>query len=661
MADYKINLGIFLDDNDLGTQVRALRTNERIRIGVELDDRAIQTQIANIRRQIQELGNIRINIGGNIGGSIGTGRGNNGFMGNINNNISQIMTTANNATHTIQRLRQTLASAKFDNASMDLVTRHLEQMDLAITNVTSRIRHNNLRLNITGTDELGRTVTVLKEINLATGDITNIGKNISQSFGRSREEINQTNAAYREMKSLIGEITNTSIKINNARVAGQEFGALEQKLAALNARYDELEANFAGGFDVNQTRNLSNEWAKVAHDVNTANEAITNARNELAKSIQLKIADGTFTNDIANIESKFAKLSNQSNTTRTGINMVKRALTDMRTTASSNDIEGLIRANERYERALKDVSNQLQINARAEKNAAAAQKLNDNRNAFMSNIDAWLTKNSAAVKKFGSQMLDLKAQAKSCDQVTLTHLQNEFKRLDKEAEAAGLKTQTLGDRIKTQFSKYSSYLSVASVFMYAVRGLRDMFNQVVAIDSAMTELKKVTDETTSSYNQFLTNAASRSKELGTTLEGLVSSTADFARLGYSFEESQGLAEVANIYAVVGDEIEGVEGATESLISTLAAFKDEASGISDTDFAMDIVDKFNEVSNNFAISSGGIGEAMERSASSMRAANNTIDESIALITAANTVVQDPDAVGTAFKTSFLNCLYVQKCA
>jgi TP901 family phage tail tape measure protein len=54
-------------------------------------------------------------------------------------------------------------------------------------------------------------------------------------------------------------------------------------------------------------------------------------------------------------------------------------------------------------------------------------------------------------------------------------------------------------------------------------------------------------------------------------------------------------------------------------------------------------------NNFAISSGGIGEAMKRSASSMKAANNTIDETIALITAANTVVQSPEKVGTAFKT------------
>ena len=120
-------------------------------------------------------------------------------------------------------------------------------------------------------------------------------------------------------------------------------------------------------------------------------------------------------------------------------------------------------------------------------------------------------------------------------------------------------------------------------------------------------------------------------------------------MGYGFKESQGLAEVANIYAVVGDEIEGVEDATKSLISTLAAYKDETSKISNEDFAMDIVDKFNEVSNNFAISSGGIGEAMQRSASSLRAANNTIDESIALITAANTVVQDPVVIGTSFKT------------
>ena len=49
-------------------------------------------------------------------------------------------------------------------------------------------------------------------------------------------------------------------------------------------------------------------------------------------------------------------------------------------------------------------------------------------------------------------------------------------------------------------------------------------------------------------------------------------------------------------------------------------------------------------NNFAISSQGVGEALLRSAAALAAGNNTLDESIALITAANTVVQNPDVVG-----------------
>lgn len=54
-------------------------------------------------------------------------------------------------------------------------------------------------------------------------------------------------------------------------------------------------------------------------------------------------------------------------------------------------------------------------------------------------------------------------------------------------------------------------------------------------------------------------------------------------------------------------------------------------------------------NNYAVSSKGIGEALLRSASAMKAANNTLDETIALTAAANTIVQDPEKVGTTLRT------------
>ena len=135
------------------------------------------------------------------------------------------------------------------------------------------------------------------------------------------------------------------------------------------------------------------------------------------------------------------------------------------------------------------------------------------------------------------------------DPVAFKNIARDIKNVQKQAQVMGKTGMTVFDRLKSKAKEYMSYLSAAELFMYAEQEFRSMFEQVKLIDSAMTELKKVTDETDASYNKFLKNAASRSKELGTTLDGLISSTADFARLGYGFEDSQKLAEVANIYAV----------------------------------------------------------------------------------------------------------------
>ena len=445
-------------------------------------------------------------------------------------------------------------------------------------------------------------------------------------------------AAINKLKSIQNGIDNIEIGEIDISKGVQEIQTLEQQLESLSKEYNETvaEINGMGGVSATQMQSFQN-------DIDSTNRKIEQLQSNLREKIQTAI-DTTVVRDVQKAHSELDKLSGASDELHQKLQRLDNIQIELEAEKEHGDIQKLSQLYTEYLSVLKDVNTQLDIQKRAQRDSATQQKLDDDIILFQTKIDSWLTKNSAATKQFGSAMLDLKAKAEKCDRTTLNHLESEFKQLDKAAEAAGKKTQTFGQSLKTQFSKYSSYFSIASLFMYAQQGLRSMFEQVKLIDSAMTELKKVTDETDASYNKFLSNAAKRSKELGTTIDGLVSSTADFARLGYGFKDAQGLAEVANIYAVVGDEIEGVEGATESLISTMAAFKDEMNGMSNTDFAMSIIDKFNEIGNNFAISSGGIGEALERSASSLMAANNTIDESIALITAANTVVQDPEAVG-----------------
>lgn len=130
-------------------------------------------------------------------------------------------------------------------------------------------------------------------------------------------------------------------------------------------------------------------------------------------------------------------------------------------------------------------------------------------------------------------------------------------------------------------------------FQEGVQAFRTGVNYVKEIDLAMTELKKVTDETDASYKQFLKDAASTSSVIGSTISDFTEASANFARLGYSMEEAASMAETAIVYKNVADGLDTVEESTESIISTMKAFGIEAN---DT---MSIIDKYNEVGKYIA--------------------------------------------------------------
>lgn len=217
-------------------------------------------------------------------------------------------------------------------------------------------------------------------------------------------------------------------------------------------------------------------------------------------------------------------------------------------------------------------------------------------------------------------------------------LTSSFDTLSGNIKRAGENTQTFMGRFGKLTSKFTQWFGASQFVMKALETISKMISVVVELDTAMTELKKVTDATDATYDRFLDNAVDRAKAVGASLTDVVTASADFARLGYNLDEASYLADTAIIYKNVADGISDISVASESIISTMQAF-----GIA-TEDAMSIVDKFNNVSNNFAISSAGVGEALQRSAAAMKAAGANIDETIALITAANTVVQNPESVG-----------------
>ena len=65
-------------------------------------------------------------------------------------------------------------------------------------------------------------------------------------------------------------------------------------------------------------------------------------------------------------------------------------------------------------------------------------------------------------------------------------------------------------------------------------------------------------------------------------------------------------------------------------------------------------------NTFATTNAEIGEMLTRSSAAMKAANNSLEETIALESAAVEVTRNAETTGTAFRTN-KNCPYVQQCA
>lgn len=261
-------------------------------------------------------------------------------------------------------------------------------------------------------------------------------------------------------------------------------------------------------------------------------------------------------------------------------------------------------------------------------------------------INKQIQKNPELMATYNSIVDELKTAARSGNrdlmETTLDSTAQKVAGLKAKVQELGLEGKTVGQVFSDLFGQHFS-TAIAMGALHLLQGsLQQIYQNVVDIDTAMTELKKVTNETDSTYQSFLTEAGARAKNIGTDVSGIVNATADYARLGYSLSDATKLADVSAIYYNVGDDLDSFDKATENIVGTMKAFNIQAND------AISLVDKLNNVSNNYAVSSGDLGDILQRSASAMEAAGNTLDQTIALGTAMNSVVQNAETTGSTLK-------------
>ena len=207
---------------------------------------------------------------------------------------------------------------------------------------------------------------------------------------------------------------------------------------------------------------------------------------------------------------------------------------------------------------------------------------------------------------------------------------------------AGRAGRTLWDTLKNSgFHQIAAQMAGMFGVYDVINVVRQGVNTVRELDEAMTEVRKVSNATESQYTSFRDTISSTAKEIATTNKELLNSSADFLRLGYSLDQASALAKNATLFVNVGDGVDITE-ATEDMITAMKAFDIQAKD------SIKIVDDYNQIGNQFALSASDIGEAMKRSASALETGNNSFEQSIGLITAMNEIVQNSENTGNSLK-------------
>ena len=513
-----------------------------------------------------------------------------------------------------------------NSANIDSILTKLIDAESLINKLNSNAGYNSIEKMT----NLKSTISDIRNVADEYLNLERVQQNYSDKLSQQKYKIEDYNRALNKINETV-----LNSNSNKSLVNADGVDSIIQKYNDLRRIVNDLQKDNSNGNTIKQDR-----LREAGSLLKALNQDINILRGNINATFDADTSQSKFSQDIAVQKQRIATYVTElqraglyTGNLKTEMISLIQSLSNIKT---PKDLDS-------YKAKLAQIQEQAKRTGMEMQNTLASDQLNQKLKIFSSQVVGYMQQNSRAVIQFKSQFDNIKLGINSASSESdLLRLQNEFKLLQQNINNAGKAGLTFGERMSAAVKKFMMWTGMTNTVMYLIRSIRQMINNTKELDSAMISLKKVTDETDATYARMFDTATNKAKELNTSIKNIIDSTAEFAKLGFSTSQAEQLAEIANVYSNVGEL--DIQSATESLVSTINGFKNL-----NADDAWRIIDEFNNVGNKFSISSAGIGEALKRSAASLSESNASLEESIALITTANSVIQDPEKVGTALRT------------
>lgn len=327
-------------------------------------------------------------------------------------------------------------------------------------------------------------------------------------------------------------------------------------------------------------------------------------------------------------------------------------------------------------------ANRSQVEVRLDVNHDnAVRKVNEFKTKMLSNLQELERKYKGTqmfdqvvreVEKFKTELKGLDSYLENVSNVDMSHLSGEFRRINQDLTQTKRDLSDVNKTIKSDFfdDLYDSMrtFTLGNIIGDAIQdGVSAIKDTIVNLDSALRDLMKVAPEsfqgTTEQLKAVKNDAVEVAKVVGQSSEDVIQGMAKALQtgaktMGDALEIAKSSATFANVGDISQDQadtyIASIMSSYGGMTNALKPVREEVQGMSkDYNNLTKFLDLANYAGNNFAISTGDVGEALMRSGSVLSEFGVSMQDAISMIVGANESVQDAEKVGTAIKTMATN--------
>lgn len=673
---------IRIDIEDLKKRIKVAEgeinnfTNEDRKVKLDIDTKTLESAIQKLDKMLDSLG-----------------KGTDDFkqFENLSKELSSIISE-------VQSLSK--AFGKVDDSGTKTLLSSIQNIDKSLSELSQNILNVNKNMNNMGGNTSGAVKQVenisnayqnaakeaekLADAESKFGRKANISSGMKDTFPKTSENLEQVaqseqkvqqeavaiKSKWEQAEKAIQNYMNAVTKLNNLRASDKSTGKKSYEIAG---QIEEIEKLKKEAYDARQVlssminpQNVDTDtWKRYVDVINRLDQA-SNGSAESVNRLKdsLKNVLNSELNSLQNSIDKYQKIITQAQTYPSDFHPSTEYNTKLAKLESANEVlknykvslQGVTELTKEQQNQINRLTQNCEKAATEFKNLSAAEKgtIKVGVEKAIQRINKDLAENTKYSAEAKAGLNALLKQLESGDpSINLRKITEEIIKIENAEIAAGRAGKSLWDIFKTKstygfIGQMQSYLSMYVGFYGMVNGIKQVASTIRELDTAYTEMRKVSDESVQSLKNFQKESFSTADSVGTTALAMQDATATWMRLGESLDDAKESAKDATVLLNVS-EFDNIDEATDSLVAMSQAYKDLDK--------MEIIDVLDKIGNEYSISTDQLSTALKDSAAVLKTQGNDLAESVALITAGNAITQDASkTAGETLPERYRNIFY-----